>query len=180
MIERLIIRDASAEDALPVARIHVETWRAAYPGLVPDQYLTKLSVPDQAIAWARQISRRGGHSATLVAEIDGRVVGFVVLGPRRNSSFEHGGEIYALYVDVDWQNQGIGRALMVAAFVQLRSMGLDSALLWVLAANPSRFFYEALGGDLLGEREEPFAGATVLEVAYGWSDLGDWLASRST
>ena len=44
----------------------------------------------------------------------------------------------------------------------------DSALLWVLATNPSRFFYEAMGGRRIAERDEKFWGHRLHEVAYGW------------
>ena len=45
-------------------------------------------------------------------------------------------------------------------------------LVWVLAENPSRQFYEALGGQELGQQEITVGGATLVEVAYGWKDIG--------
>ncbi len=44
-------------------------------------------------------------------------------------------------------------------------------LVWVLADNPSRYFYEAMGGKLLGSQEVKVGGVTLKEVAYGWENI---------
>jgi hypothetical protein len=67
---------------------------------------------------------------------------------------------------------------MAAAFEGLLDLGFGSALVWVLAGNPSRFFYEALGGAVAGRREENFAGTVLQEIGYGWKDLEAWLADE--
>ena len=41
-----------------------------------------------------------------------------------------------------------------------------------LAENPSRRFYEALGGQELSRQDITIGGATLVEVAYGWKDIG--------
>jgi GNAT superfamily N-acetyltransferase len=171
------IRPAHGEDALDLARIHVEAWQATYPGLLPDDYLSALSVSDEAIAWTRRLGQPA-RDQVLVVELEGRVRGFALAGPARGRPFGIAGEIYALYVDIDWQNRGLGRALLGAALASLRDAGMGGALAWVLGGNPSRYFYEALGGRLLGERQERFAGALLPEVAYGWSDIAAWLARK--
>ena len=56
-------------------------------------------------------------------------------------------------------------------------MGLSDAFLWVLTGNPSRFFYEAMGGQTVAERQERFAGKLLDETAYAWPDLSAWLTS---
>ena len=48
---------------------------------------------------------------------------------------------------------------------------LGSALIWVLAENPARFFYQAMGGTLIAKREEKLWGVSLHEMAYGLSDL---------
>lgn len=175
----IAIRAATVEDALPIAKIHVETWQSAYPGLVPDKYLAGLSVADEAIARARQLSHSTGVAGTQVAVRNGAVLGFINTGPRRRSSLPYEGEIYELYVDIDFQDRGIGRRLMAAAFERFWDSGFGSAMVWVLAGNPSRFFYETIGGTVAGRREESFAGAVLQEIGYGWKDLAAWLADEA-
>ena len=100
-----------------------------------------------------------------------RVVGFASCGPAVSGPAGFAGEVYTLYVLPDWQERGVGRALLGACFAALRSAGLGSALIWVLADNPSRFFYEAMGGTRVGERDETLWGVVLHEAAYGWPDL---------
>jgi hypothetical protein len=49
--------------------------------------------------------------------------------------------------------------------------GLFGFYLWVLKANRARLFYEALGGEVVGERNERLGRHDFAEVAYGWHDL---------
>ena len=48
----------------------------------------------------------------------------------------------------------------------------------MLAENPARFFYEAMGGKLCGQRTDTMAGQDVDEVAYAWRDLDGPLVRR--
>ena len=45
-------------------------------------------------------------------------------------------------------------------------------LVWVLTENPSRAFYERMGGRFVREAPVTICGAPLVEVAYGWDDLG--------
>ena len=63
-------------------------------------------------------------------------------------------------------------------FRQLNAQGCDTAVLWMLADNPARFFYEGLGGVMVGERTDTMAGQDVDEVAYAWRDLDAPLVRR--
>ncbi|MBT5435938.1 MAG: GNAT family N-acetyltransferase, partial [Rhodospirillaceae bacterium] len=79
------------------------------------------------------------------------------------------GEIYTLYLLSDWHGQGLGRSMLDWLLQRLRARGLDRILLWVVEANPTRFFYEAMGAKVIARRREPFAGVLLDELAYGWS-----------
>lgn len=58
--------------------------------------------------------------------------------------------------------------MLTACFDALRDRDKTAAVVWVLAANPARFFYEAQGGRKVAERTESFAGADLAELAFGW------------
>ncbi len=180
MSETVTIRAARPEDAARIARIGVETWRDAYAGLVPDDYLLNLNEARQAVQWEAAPRRARGSQAVLVAEILGpqapKVIGFGSCGRSRTGPMR--GEVYTLYVSTDWQNQGFGRSLMSALFEILAGHGVNDAVIWVLSGNPARFFYESMGGTRLAERKERFAGTHLEETAYGWPDLKAWLAER--
>lgn len=164
------IRQATEDDTPRIADIYVETWRTTYAGALPDRVLIGMSSERQAIYWARAI--RHGLELIYVAEDDGAgVVAVGSAGPNRARGNSYQGEVYTLYVHPDFQNQGVGEQLLGRLFHELAGRGMNSALIWVLAPNPSRFFYERMGGQRVGDRDEVLWGATVKEIAYGWPDL---------
>ena len=174
-------RPARPGDAAAIARVHVETWRAAYAGIVPDAYLVTMTESKQALQWNHTIRRTVPPEAVLVAESQdlpgGRIVGFGSCGRARKRP--GGGEIFTLYVAPDWQGRGVGRMLLEGLLARLHGGGLKQAVVWVLSDNPARFFYEALGARRVAEGRERFAGVELDEAAYAWSDLGAWLAARN-
>ena len=172
------IRRAHKNDASAIGRVHVETWQATYAGLLPDSMLAGMSDVRQSAYWSRALGDpREARGVFVADDEDMGVVGFGSCGPVRDppeglSGREiRVGEVYTLYVEPDFQNRGLGRRLLDALFRQLRADGCDTAVLWMLADNPTRFFYEGLGGQQVGERTDTFAGADVDEVAYAWRDL---------
>lgn len=159
-------------DARGIARVHVDTWRATYAGMLPDRVLVRMRHDRRQQYWQRALASTSADAFTLVAETAAAgIVGFGGAGLRRGPP-AYDGEVYTLYVDPDYQGQGIGRQLLADLFQGLAARGAKSALIWVLAANPSRYFYEAMGGRYVVEREEKMWGTRLAEIGYGWDDLG--------
>jgi GNAT superfamily N-acetyltransferase len=109
------IRTANVHDAAAIAKVHVESWRTTYKGIIP-------------------------------------------------------GELYAIYLLAPYQGQGIGRRLAITIVNRLMEEGMTALLIWVLAANPSRKFYERLGGRPVHEKPITIGGVSLTEIAYGWRD----------
>ena len=179
-----IIGRPSARCAGDIAKVYVDTWRAAYAGLLPDKVLLGMSYERQAGDWSWVIRNRAESQPIIVAtEIGHGVVGFVSYGRSRaadrpavgpcaeRQGGPRVGEVFTLYVLPEFQDRGIGRQLLLAAFTSLRDRGFERALLWVLRANNARFFYERLGGLRISERRERLWGCHVDETAYGWPDI---------
>ena len=170
---------ATVESAQDIARVYVDTWRSTYPGLLPDRVLVGLSIDRQVADWSWLIRNRSQSLPVLVArDTKHGVVGFTSCGPSRANDrptigpFAAGaGEVFTLYVRPEFQDLGIGRQLLCAAFGALKERGFGRALLWVLNGSPSRFFYERMGGLRIAERRERLWGCDVDESAYAWPDL---------
>lgn len=164
------IRKATEADTQRIADIYVETWRSTYAGSLPDRVLVGMSPERQSIYWSRTI--RHGQELIYVAEdTSAGVVAVGSAGPNRARGSSFAGEVYTLYVHPDFQNQGVGAQLLGALFRALAARGMSSAMIWVLAPNPARFFYERMGGKRVGDRDEELWGTTLKEIAYGWADL---------
>lgn len=168
----MLIREALPGDAAGIARVQVDSWRTTYAGLVPAPFLEGLSYDRCEETWQRGLTRPNTQYVYVVAEnSDGQVVGFANGGPERDGRADYQGELYTLYLLQDYQRQGLGRGLVAHAAQLLRRRGYRNLLVWVLAENPSRRFYEALGGVAAGEKPIDIGGAILVEVAYGWSDI---------
>src|SRR5712671_8083802 len=173
----ITIRSARPEDARSIAKLHVETWRATYAGMLSAPYLVGLSAPRQELGWRNVILREPRDVRIAVGQGDA-ILGFGSCGPNRGDR-RFAGEVFTLYVAPDWQNQGIGRRLLIALFRRLVAAGRSSAIVWVLRDNPARFFYERLGGHQVSRKPLAVGGAAVEATAYGWRDLPGFLAAVS-
>ncbi|WP_299027010.1 GNAT family N-acetyltransferase [uncultured Thermanaerothrix sp.] len=177
-LDPLDIRLATPADAWGIAQVHVDTWRAAYAGLLPASVLAQLSVAKDARQIREWIAQPRPGSFWWVAEKAGRIVGFASGGPERSGDAIYRGEIYALYVLPAFQRHGIGTRLVVASAQALLQHGLTSMLIWVLAENtPARAFYARLGGQPVREQTLTIGGTSLVEVGYGWADLPSWILS---
>ena len=167
------IRAAGPADAHAIARVHVETWRSAYRGVVSEAYLASLSPAERAGQWRGFLADGNSARFVLVAHDEAdTLIGFAAAGPERSGDPDYRGELYALYVLPPHQRRGFGHRLVQAVAGRLVAAGTRSMLLWVLDANAqAREFYEALGGIAVREQPIDIAGMTFTEVAYGWPDL---------
>lgn len=171
------VRDAQIADAEAIARVHVETWRTTYKGIIPQSYLDGLSVATRANYWRHQLGQPDGRAGLIpewtivLAEEDKQVVGFAAGGAERSGNVVYTGELGAIYLLHTYQRRGIGRRLVEALASRLAEQGHAAMLVWVLAENPARGFYESLGGRLIGNQPVTLAGATLDELAYGWDDI---------
>lgn len=177
-MDEITTRPARPTDALAIARLDVETWRATYAGVLSANYLIGLSVRRREVGWRMAIMREP-RDVLVAVDLDGIVRGFGNCGPSRGER-KFPGEIFTLYVAPDWQNQGIGRRLLIALFRRLTTSGLDAAIVWVLRENPARFFYERVGGRLVSHKPIPVGGSQVEGLAYGWPDLPAYLSAVSS
>ena len=123
------IRPATAQDAAGIAKVYVDAWRSAYAAILPHRVLLGMSYDQQARQWAHAIER-ARELVIVASEADHGVVGFAGFGGARagdRRAIERltvdgdatVGEIYTLYVLPDWQDRGIGRQLVTAAFAAI-------------------------------------------------------------
>lgn len=171
------IRLATGADVLPMAKVHIVSWRETYPGMLPEPMLARLSIASEAIRWQRMLDRprEWGDAVSFVAEQDGCVVGYGSCSEQRSRPLrERGfsGEVSELYVLRSAQRLGVGSALMKAMAQALSERRHQAMSLWVLEQNlAARRFYETLGGTAIAEKH-----AGLIEVAYGWADLRQLLS----
>lgn len=168
----MIIREAQQTDIPGIARVHVDTWKAAFQGVVPESYLKDLNYGESEDTWRQILTDTSDRQFLYVATDDSdQVVGFALGGHARQDDSAYAGELQGIYVLPGHQNQGVGRSLTTAVAERLIKMGISSMLVWTLAASPYRRFYEVLGGQLVSFDSVEIAGEKQKTVTYGWQDL---------
>jgi GNAT superfamily N-acetyltransferase len=166
----LRIRPASVADAAAIARLHLASYRAAYQGLIPAEFLFALSAEDRERRW--QASLADPRRRTLIAQDDdspAALTGFAEVGPSRDDDAgARTGELMALHVTQSRWRQGAGRMLHDAAVAMLAAWSFRSATLWVLTGNSrARAFYEAMGWHYdETARQHLVQGIDIAEVRY--------------
>lgn len=173
-----MIRKAISDDATGIGRVHVDSWRTTYKGIVTDDYLSALSYTSSTNRWRNRLEGNSERYALFVSEDDeGNIVGFADGGPERSGDSTYDGELYAIYLLQEYQRQGVGKQLFRNVAAHLSTNQFHALLIWVLVDNPSRSFYESLGGLPIRETVIEIGGERLSEIAYGWTDLDGLLAT---
>lgn len=146
------LRRATEADAAAMARIQVRASRAAYRGLLPDELLAAMTEAERERAWRREIPLLPEEVRPTVAEVEGRIVGFIGALPSADSDARRDSEL-TVSVDPDCWAHGVGRKLVEHQVRLLRHLGREEATTWVMADDrPARDFSEALGWKPDGSR----------------------------
>jgi ribosomal protein S18 acetylase RimI-like enzyme len=166
------IRKATKDDASGIAKVHVRSWQETYQGMISQDYLDSLKVEDRKPLWEKSLSESADTSPVFVAvNPEGEIVGFASVGKERSGKFNADGELYAIYILKEYQRGKLGLRLLLAGLDDLLKQDYESMLVWVLADNESRKFYESLQPQKAGEEVVKIAGKEYIEVAYIWRDL---------
>ncbi|MDJ0784118.1 MAG: GNAT family N-acetyltransferase [Desulfosarcinaceae bacterium] len=175
MINETTIRRAHPGDAGAIAKIHVDSWRSTYKEILPRAFLNNLN--HRRIEREICIGLLAPQMLWLVVEEQGgRPVGYICGGPERSNNEIYRSEIYELYVAPGFQRRGFGRRLLSVLADHLYARNFYSIMVWVLAGNPSRRFYEKTGGLYVGAKSIVFAGRPLQAIAYGWFDIAQSFA----
>jgi len=137
-------------------------------GIVPEEYLATLNEAERALLWREWLTR---DIRTYIADLDGKIVGFISGGAIREPVLTYDAEFYAIYLLQSTQRQGIGTALLKELAGSLLSGGFKSMIVWVLEKNPWKDFYAKSSAQVVTTKDIQIGGITLSEVSYGWPDL---------
>lgn len=158
-------------DADALARLHVESWRSAYRGILPDVFLDGPLEEDRLRLWRERAALPSDQRPlVLTARLDAALVGFACVFPGADGRW--GALLDNLHVSPELRGQGIGARLFEMARRRPYPAGTNGRLyLWVLEANAdARRFYERHGGvpadQILGDVAP---GIKAAEIRYVWS-----------
>jgi GNAT superfamily N-acetyltransferase len=166
------LRRARLADAPGIAAVHVATWRSAYASILPEAYLAGLSISRLARQYEHLIRLGFGVHVVASYSMPGAppILGFATASRSRESRLGEG-EVEMLYVLDDYRDRGLGGQLLRVSAKYLSQMGCRSAYAWVLRDNPSRYFYQHLGGKCIATGMTQVGGEEIPQTAYAWDPL---------
>ena len=164
-------RRPTFDEAETMAALHVQCWKEAYAGIVPDELMAKFDVGQRTPMWQKSL---GDAKRVVIAAYDeDKAVGFVIAGQPLEHIFEgEDGHIAAVYILASHYRLGIGRKLIALAAQQWLAQGGQSLALGVLAENVrARNFYESLGARLVKTGTYDWDGYPLKDAIYVFEDL---------
>lgn len=170
----MIIRQAKLNDATGIAKVHVDSWRTTYKGIIPDDFLNNLSYEQRTELWKRNIAKEDNY--VVVAENNkGQIVGFADAWKRETNLVENTSDLTSIYLLEEYQGEGIGKKLLKELFANFKQLGYRKIFVEVLEENRTRYFYEYYGAKLVKKVQIKIGGKILNELIYEWDNIDDVL-----
>lgn len=161
------IRRANIEDAEGIAKVHVDSWRTTYKGIISDEFLNNLSYAQRQELWKKNINNP--DNVVFVVETEsGEIVGFADTSKRDSNQVPHSIDLTSLYLLDQYHGEGLGRKLMDTLFAFYRENGYKKVFVDVLKDNKTKYFYEAFGAEHVHDVTIKISGQTLEESVYMW------------
>lgn len=163
------IRKALPGDEKGIAQVHIDSWRSTYKDIISDKVLNNLSLENRMNHWKNAIAN---NAILYVATTDeGRIIGFACGGKSRSEEYNYDGELYAIYILKQFQQNGVGRQLISKVANELINHGYTSMIVWVLRDNPSKIAYEKLGAVPFDSKNIDIGGQSLTEDVLVWKNI---------
>jgi ribosomal protein S18 acetylase RimI-like enzyme len=168
------IREASIDDTLAIARLHAQSWKNTYRGILSDDFLDHRVDEDRKLHWQQKLVSLSDKDFVLAAEDNKELIGFIAVLDKPDAGFS--AFIDNLHARTDRKGNGVGTALMRAAAKRLIDTNRASVYLWVLNGNdPAEEFYIRRGAKRLDSSVVSFGGKQVGQTRFGWHTLDSLL-----
>lgn len=136
---------AQESDAPAIANLLVRSWRAAYKGIMPDEFLDTISIP-QWVSGTKNHLKNG--SDTWLLKQSAETIGVIELCAFRDliDEFSHCGEIRLIYLTPEKYGMNLGGQLLEFALTQFTERGIHTVCVWTLEKNKRAIgFYQKHG-----------------------------------
>jgi 3-deoxy-manno-octulosonate cytidylyltransferase (CMP-KDO synthetase) len=170
--QKIIYRQADTNDALGIAKVHVESWHKSFAGIVPQEFLDNLTVEAREKAFKERFGEAKYKMFVAENAKDG-IVGFADFGKARKSGFEFEAELYAIYILSEFQGKGIGENLFRLCQKEMIAEGFNSMYLMALKVSPYKSFYEKMGGQVVSQGNDFSVLPKNETLVYGWKNLSE-------
>lgn len=152
----------SADNPMDISNVYEKSWKYAYKGIIPQDYLDSIPVG----RWANNVNKADMNN--LAVTENGLIIGTASFCKSRWEQYSDYGEIVSVYFLPEYMGKGYGRLLFSRCIEELKKLGYNKILLWVLEENQrARSFYEKNGFVFSGEYlEDNIGGKKLKELMY--------------
>ncbi len=161
-----------------IARLHADSWRSTYRGILRDAFLDGDVLHDREVTWAERLASARDDQCVIVCTAEGGLCGFVCAYGKYDP--ELGTLVDNLHVAASRRGTRIGTALLREAALWAEARYPSEAVyLWVMAANQrARGFYERRAGRSREAvlRENP-GGGLGMQLRYVWPSAAELAAA---
>ncbi|MEN1937345.1 GNAT family N-acetyltransferase [Paenibacillus sp. 102] len=164
------IRKAIEKDIKGITKVHVDSWKTTYKGILSDEIIEVTTYESREKQWKSIFTQAVGNQYRYVAEtLDGEIIGFIDGGLERTGKYDYDGELYAIYLLEEYHGYKVGQRLFQSLVSEFMQNDICSVLVWVISNNPSIGFYEKLSPEQVNTKF--LERLNVQETAYGWRDM---------
>lgn len=168
----MIIRRAQLDDAAGIAKVHVDSWRTTYKGIIPDDFLNNLTYEDRTELWKRNIVNEENYIVVAMNEIN-QIIGFGTAGKKQDNNEDNTGNLTSIYLLEDYQGEGIGKKLLKELFKHFQQLNYEKVFVEVLEENKTRYFYEYYGAKLVQTLQIKIGEKILNELIYEWNNIDE-------
>ena len=151
--------------------VNTYAWNETYRGIVADEFLDKIK--NELKQNVERLEKKFDRTKIdepdykrFLLYVDEEPVGVVAICNSREEKYPNSGELCSLYLLNKAKKKGYGKILFEKAKQELKNMGFNDMIIYCLKDNPTKTFYEHLGGELVFEKVKNIGGKDLIENVY--------------
>jgi hypothetical protein len=87
------------EDAEGIAKVHINSWKSTYKGIISDDFLNKLTIENGSKRWRGRLENPSEKYQILIAEDNQQqIIGFIDGVQNRGEKDKYDAEVYSFYL----------------------------------------------------------------------------------
>lgn len=118
------IRKTVLDDAKGIAKVHINSWKSTYKGIISDESLNKMNIERGIERWKGRLKNPSEkYRILIVVDDQQQIIGFIDGGQNRREKDKYDAEVYSFYLLEEVQKQKIGSELLRRFAEELRRNG---------------------------------------------------------
>ena len=165
------IKEIEKNDIYDYMFVNTYAWNETYRGIVADEFLDKIKneLKQNVERLEKEFDRTKIDEPDykrFLLYVDEEPVGVVAICNSREEKYPNSGELCSLYLLNKAKKKGYGKILFEKAKQELKNMGFNDMIIYCLKDNPTKTFYEHLGGEFVFEKVKNIGGKDLIENVY--------------